>query len=123
MKNNIAICGLKCDSCDIYLVDKDEIKAANILGWFKKEGWKSETMTLQEFMQEGALCEGCRTDPSTGKHWSANCELRACCLNEKQLNSCHQCNEFVCKKLDNWSKENKVYTKALNRLKQLSEQD
>ena len=119
MKNNIAICGLKCGSCDIYLADKDEAKAEGILGWFKKEGWRPETMSVQEFMKEGALCEGCRTDPSSGIHWSANCEIKSCCLHEKQLNSCHICAEFVCERLDLWSKENEVYNKALNRLKQL----
>ncbi|MHA1258522.1 MAG: DUF3795 domain-containing protein [Candidatus Heimdallarchaeaceae archaeon] len=123
MKNGIAVCGLKCSSCDIYLVDKNESKAENILGWFKKEGWRPETLTVQEFMEEGALCEGCRTDPTIGKHWSANCDLRSCCIEEKQLNSCHQCDEFVCDQLDLWSKENKVYTKALDKLMQLKEQD
>ncbi len=119
MENSIAVCGLECDKCSIYLADKDETTAEGILDWFKKEGWRSETITVQEFMREGALCEGCRTDSTEGKHWSANCEIKICCIEDKQLDSCHLCSEFICELLYKWSKENEVYTKALNRLKQL----
>lgn len=118
MNNNIAVCGLECDKCDIYLIDEDESIAEGILKWFKKEGWRPETMTVKEFMQEGKLCLGCRSDREK-IHWSGNCWILACCVDDKKLTSCHQCPEFLCEKLDEWSKENEGYTQAIQRLKQL----
>ena len=57
MENPVAICGLECDQCHIYLTDEDESIAEGILKWFKKEGWRPETLTIQDFMQEGKLIE------------------------------------------------------------------
>jgi hypothetical protein len=118
MKSKIAVCGLECDKCDIYLIDEDESIAGQILKWFKNEGWRPETITVQEFMQEGKLCLGCRSDRED-KHWSGNCWILACCVDDKKLTSCHRCPEFLCEKLDEWSKENEGYTQAIQRLKQL----
>ena len=153
MKNNIAICGLECDKCGIYLIDEDEGVAERVLQWFKSEGWRPGSMTVQEFMQEGKSCFGCRTidrkkpigklsqetynflqqQVKAGKisqndynffqhrprHWNAGCEILVCCVDEKKLNSCHKCPEFVCEKLNEWVKSGEKCAQAVERLQEL----
>ena len=150
---NIAICGLECDKCGIYLIDEDEEVAERVLQWFKSEGWRPGSMTVQEFMQEGKSCFGCRTidrkkpignlsqetytflqqQVKAGKisqndynffehrprHWNAGCEILVCCVDEKKLNSCHKCPEFVCEKLDEWAKSGEKCAQAVERLQEL----
>ncbi|NHJ31299.1 MAG: DUF3795 domain-containing protein [Asgard group archaeon] len=120
MNNPITICGLECDKCSIYLIDEDEAIAEQMLGWFKEEGWRPKTTTVQEFMQEGKFCKGCRSDRQD-KHWSANCEFLICCVDEKKLDSCHKCSEFVCEKLVEWSKKSEKYAEGIERLKGLKQ--
>ncbi len=151
MDNPIAICGLRCDKCDLFLVDEDKKIAQGVLGWFKNEGWRPESMTVEEFMQEGKFCMGCRSDrKATGQipqsvqdfieeqlnvrkiyqetynllsqrhlHWSANCDLVACCVDEKKLDSCHECDEFVCEKLEKWKKSGEKYAEGVELLRSL----
>jgi hypothetical protein len=117
MENPITVCGLDCSKCDIYFIDEDKEIAKRLLGWFKKEGWRPELTTVQEFMQEGKFCEGCRGNRE--KHWSANCEILICCVDEKGLNSCHKCTEFICDKLEEWGNKNEKYTQGIERLRNL----
>ena len=119
MENPIAICGLDCSTCDVYLTDEDEAIAERMLGWFKKEGWRPESTTLQEFMQNEKFCEGCRGNRN--KHWSANCQLLLCCVDEKKLDSCYKCTEFICEKLDEWGKKSEKYDQGIERLKRLKD--
>ena len=69
-------------------------------------------------MQEGKICLGCRSDREK-KHWSGNCWILSCCIDDKNLDSCHKCPEFLCEKLDAWGKENEGYAKALQRLEKM----
>ena len=117
MENPIAVCGLDCSKCNIYLTDEKEEIAEQILSWFKKEGWRSESTTVQEFMQEGKLCEGCRGIREN--HWSANCKLLICCIDDKKLDSCHKCSEFICEKLEKWGKTNERYAQGIEQLEKL----
>jgi hypothetical protein len=155
MKDNIAICGLECDKCEIYLVDEDEGVADGVLEWFMSEGWRPESMTVQEFMQEGKLCLGCRTTDRHSpigrlsseiddflqqqvtareisqddytffqhrpRHWNAGCRILLCCVDEKTLNSCHECPDFVCERLEEWTGSSGKYAQAVERLKELRE--
>ncbi len=121
MENPIAICGLDCSKCDIYLIDEDEKIATGILKWFKQNGWRPESTTVQDFMQEGKICKGCRGDRED-KHWSANCEILICCSDERNLESCHECSEFICKKLEEWRKKSEKHEPGIEILKKLKEQ-
>ncbi|MHA1435240.1 MAG: DUF3795 domain-containing protein [Candidatus Heimdallarchaeota archaeon] len=118
LDNPISICGLDCSKCDIYLCDEDEIIAERMLSWFKKQGWRPDSTTVQEFMQEGKFCEGCRGNRE--RHWSSNCKLLICCLDEKGLDSCHKCADFICEKLEAWGKSNEKYAQGIEQLKKLN---
>ncbi|MHA1288583.1 MAG: DUF3795 domain-containing protein [Candidatus Thorarchaeota archaeon] len=119
MENSIAVCGLECGKCDIYLCDENEEVASNLLSWFKKEGWRNEDITVQDFMNEGKKCLGCRGNRDVA-HWSASCDILICCVDEKQLDSCHICSDFVCEKLTAWGTKSEKYSQALDRLKELN---
>ncbi len=118
MEHRIAVCGLECDKCDIYLCDENEEIATHLLSWFKKEGWRTEDTTVQDFMNEGKQCGGCRGDSNVA-HWSSGCEILNCCLDEKQLDSCHICPDFECEKLTAWGNKSEKYSQALYRLREL----
>ncbi len=106
----IAACGIDCHECDMLQATKDTKIAQGIVDWFKKE--RNEDLKL-----EAIHCSGCRGDRA--KHWSPDCWILKCCVDDKGLEFCNECNEFPCEKLDQWSKTNEGYEKALNRLKEM----
>ena len=109
----IAVCGLECHKCDILEATEDPKIAQGIVDWFKRE--RNEVVKLED-----VRCSGCKGDRS--RHWSADCWILQCCVDGKGLEFCHQCDEFPCDKLVKWSKENKGYTEALNRLKEMKKE-
>ena len=106
----IAVCGLICNGCDILEATNDKKIAHEIADWFKKE-------KHIEVKIEDIHCDGCKGDRK--KHWSADCWILQCCVDKKGLDFCFQCEDFPCKKLENWSKESKEYKEALERLKEM----
>ncbi|MBD3190198.1 MAG: DUF3795 domain-containing protein [Candidatus Heimdallarchaeota archaeon] len=115
IENPIAVCGLECDKCDIYLMNEDEEIAEKMLRWFKKKSWRPESFTIEELMQEGPFCLGCRGDPE--KHWSADCYALKC-AKEKNIDSCHKCEDFVCDWYDGATRK---YAEGIERLKKIQE--
>ena len=87
--------------------------------WWHAEGWLEEGEGVDEVLARGPHCLGCRGDRS--KHWSANCWILQCCVDEKGLASCHACDAFPCERLVEWSKESPEYAEALNRLQSMRE--
>jgi len=86
-KELIAVCGLHCGVCPIYLATKDRALAEKIAS---KRGVKPEDLH----------CLGCRSEkgniPLMGP---PTCETYVCCVNDKKLEFCFQCEEFPCLKL------------------------
>ena len=109
----IAVCGLKCHKCDILEATEDPKMAQEIADWFKRE--RNEVVKLEDIH-----CSGCKGDRS--KHWSAECWILQCCVDKKGLQFCHQCDEFPCDKLAEWSKGSNRYREALNRLEGMKNQ-
>lgn len=106
----IAVCGLVCSECDIFEATSNAETAQKIVDWFKKE--KDMEVKIEEIR-----CLGCKGDRS--KHWSSDCWILKCCVDEKGLQLCNECEDFPCEKLSEWGKENKDYEDALNRLKKM----
>jgi hypothetical protein len=106
-KEMIAVCGLECHKCDILEATNDPKTAQDIVDWFRKE--RNEDVKLEDIH-----CSGCRGD--RGKHWSADCWILQCCQDKKGLQFCHQCDEFACDKLVEWSRGSRRYADALSRL-------
>lgn len=106
----IAVCGLECGKCDIFQASNSPEIAQQIAEWFKKE---RDT----EVKMEDIRCSGCRGDRE--KHWSPDCDILTCCVDEKGLEFCCECDSFACEKLEEWARGSKRYQEALNRLKKM----
>ncbi len=106
----IAACGIECLKCDMLQASTDPQIAQSIADWFKKE-------RHEEVKPENIHCSGCKGDRT--KNWSADCWILKCCVDDKGLEFCNECHEFPCAKLVEWSKTNKGYDVALNRLKEM----
>lgn len=116
----IAVCGLDCSGCLLRKASLGDVEAAEgLAGWWKSEGWLKEDEGAAEVLARGPHCLGCRGDRSA--HWSADCWILKCCVDEKRLSFCYECNVFPCEKLSEWATQNEGYTQALNCLKQMRE--
>jgi hypothetical protein len=115
----IAVCGLDCSQCDIRKAPSDPDAANRIVAWFKKEGWLKENEGIKEVIKRGMYCKGCRGDRSV--HWSPDCWILKCCVDEKGNRFCYECDGFPCERLSERAKQDDHYGKALDRLKEIKE--
>ena len=106
----MAACGIECFKCDMFQTSTDPKLAQHIADWFKKE-------RNEEVKPENIHSSGCRGERT--KHWSPDCWILKCCVDDKGLEFCNECSEFPCVKLVDWSKTDKGYGAALNRLKEI----
>ncbi len=106
----MAVCGIICSKCDMFQATNNLEIAKNIVDWFKKE--RNEDVKLEDIH-----CSGCKGDRT--KNWSADCWILQCCVDEKSLEFCCECDTFPCEKLVQWSKGCEGYGIALNRLKEM----
>ena len=89
------------------------------MSWFKEMGWLEQDEGVPEILERSMYCKGCHGDRAV--HWSADCLILKCCVDEKGLEFCYQCDEFTCGRLEEWSKGSESYTAALNRLREMGE--
>ncbi len=113
----IAACGLDCGPCPLRRAPFDKAAANQVVEWFKSEGWLADDEGVDEIIERAMYCKGCHGSHDT--HWSADCWIMECCIEERQLNNCSECNDFPCQRLEDWSKQNEHYGKALERLSEL----
>ncbi|MBS3793959.1 MAG: DUF3795 domain-containing protein [Candidatus Thorarchaeota archaeon] len=118
----IAACGLLCESCSIRRMPFDDKAAKTTIRWFREMNWLDENEGVEEAVAKEMYCKGCHGDRSI--HWSPDCWILQCCVDEKGLEHCDECDDFPCDKLVDWSKQNDDYSAAFERLKELhSQQD
>ena len=113
----MAACGLDCETCAIRLAPVDTDAARTLVDWFRREGWLADDEGMPEVLERKMYCTGCLGDRDT--HWSADCWILACCVDQRGLSNCSQCEAFPCDRLVEWSKECDGYTAALARLRKL----
>lgn len=58
-----------------------------------------------------------RRDPEI--HWSHDCTLLQCCVDERGLEYCYECEEFICHKLEKWAADYPHHRRALDWLKEM----
>jgi hypothetical protein len=87
----IAVCGLDCSGCDICRVPSDAAAAQRVVDWFRDQGWLAQDEGVTEIIQRAMYCKGCRGDRSV--HWSPDCWILRCCVDEKGLEFCYQSEE------------------------------
>lgn len=113
----IAVCGLDCGNCDLRKVPSDPEAAQRVVAWFREMGWLNESEGVSEVMERSMYCKGCREDRSV--HWSPDCWILQCCVDEKGLAFCYECGDFPCERLSEWAKESAKYAQALDRLQRI----
>jgi hypothetical protein len=65
-------------------------------------------------------CKGCREDRSL--HWSPECPLLICCVDERHLEHCAQCEDFLCEKLEAFAGDGQPHHKeAVERLSRIAQ--
>ena len=90
----IAVCGIDCGACDIRRAPHETEAAKRIVAWFKKEGWLKENEGINEVVERHMYCRGCREDRSV--HWSPDCRILKCCVDNKGYKFCYECDTFPC---------------------------
>jgi len=115
----IGVCGLDCGSCSIRRLPFDAEAAAEVIAWYKKEGWLKEEEGVTEAVERSMYCKGCHGDRSV--HWSSDCWILLCCVDDKGLRHCSECDTFPCDRLVEWSQQNASYRGALQRLRGMHE--
>jgi hypothetical protein len=88
----IAMCGLICNDCLVYIATQkndDNIRKRVVKTW----STETEHLTLNDIH-----CNGCQTEGKLYRFCST-CEVRKCNL-ERGVNICAYCAEYPCKKLE-----------------------
>ncbi|HSJ59381.1 MAG TPA: DUF3795 domain-containing protein [Anaerolineae bacterium] len=117
MTGEIAACGLDCGGCDIRLLPLDPDAAARVVAWFHEMKWLPEGEGVDEAIARGMYCRGCHGDRTV--HWSADCAILICCVDERGLELCSECKEFPCALLTDRAETNAQYARGLQRLQAL----
>jgi hypothetical protein len=112
-----AACGLDCGSCEIRLAPADEAAAQVVVEWFRSQGWLGEAEGMAQAIHRKMYCTGCLGSRET--HWSADCWILHCCVDERGHSNCTQCELFPCPLLVTWAGQNESYAAALARLRGL----
>lgn len=102
-QNFVSPCGLYCGVCAIHIADRDnnEKFKERLVGLYKGDvpgkGTlpNSDTLTTKDIK-----CSGCLSD--TLFMHCKQCDIRDC-IKEKNVEGCHQCDEFPCQYIDNFS--------------------
>ena len=106
----MAPCGLDCLECDIRRAKSEPDTMREILEWFARERGI-------ELRPEQVDCGGCLGDRSA--HWSPDCRILKCSVDERGLSSCSKCGEFPCSQLETWASRSPRYAEGLARLKEM----
>ncbi len=99
----ISPCGLYCGVCAIYIAHRDNNQKfkERLVSLYKGEVPGKGTLPNSENISaEDIRCHGCLSD-DLFMHCK-QCEIRTC-TREKGYTGCHQCDEFPCQYIDNFS--------------------
>jgi len=108
----ISGCGLDCRACDIRRAPSDPEAADRMGTWFKEMGWLAESEGPAQVLERGLYCTGCRGDRSL--HWSADCRILRCYVDEMQLQHCCDCDESAFEGLLQWAAQSEQYAAGLD---------
>lgn len=111
----VGACGLDCGSCSIRRFPFDEDAATEVIAWYRKQGWLNDHEGVAEAIERKMVCSGCHGGRTV--HWSSDCWILQCCVDDKGLCHCSECDAFPCDRLVEWSKTDESYGKALERLR------
>mgnify|MGYP003806128979 FL=1 len=89
-KNLVAPCGNFCGACDMYRCAAHGNRAGQekLAERFRKH------LGMPDAQTEWMVCVPCRQNLE--KCWSADCKVFHCCVKEKGLDFCFECDDFPC---------------------------
>jgi len=93
-KKIIAKCGIVCSECPAYIATQkndDALRAATAKKW--SEMFKSDIKAAD------INCNGCQSETGPLFNYCNTCEIRKC-AREKKVETCANCPEYTCAKLD-----------------------
>ncbi len=93
-KKIIAKCGLTCSECPAYIATQkndDALRAETAKKWSE--------MFKADIKPTDINCDGCQSESPRLFSYCAVCEIRKC-AREKKVETCADCPEYSCKKLD-----------------------
>jgi hypothetical protein len=109
---SVAVCGLDCRACKVYQAATDKEIAQGFVDWFHRE----QGVDVQ---LEDVHCSTCRGDRQ--QHWSADCWILKCCVDDRGLRHCNECDAFPYVELREWAQGNAKYAEALDQLRAMNE--
>lgn len=109
--------GLDCTVGANRRAPTDAHAARVVVDWLKSQGWLTPDEGMAEVLERRIHCCGCLGDRTT--HWSADCWMLACCVDQQGLTDCSQCAAFPCQRLEAWATQNAGYGAAPERLKRI----
>lgn len=99
MENNMtAYCGLLCSKCDAYIATYENDDAKR-----EKTAKKWSQMYNADIKLENINCNGCKSDSIKFFYCENICEIRKCCISRK-IENCAMCEDYICKKLEDFIK-------------------
>lgn len=88
VKEWLAPCGLYCGVCGVMVAHRDN-----------NTKFKEKLSTVYGVTPEEIACEGCQSDVLF--KFCRQCPIRSC-VNEKNYEGCHECEDFPCQFIDNF---------------------
>jgi len=95
-KENIAMCGLDCDSCPMFIATKnndDRLREETAKEW--SERYKAKGFSRPPLKPEDINCYGCLSQTGLLFLYCRKCEVRLCGL-KKGVRNCGECEEYRC---------------------------
>jgi hypothetical protein len=91
MTETVAICGLFCESCGIYIATKEQ-----------NEVELERIATMMKTTKDEIQCNGCRSTVLSPH--CRDCDIKKCAISHDVIN-CESCNSFPCDKLEVFQKQ------------------
>ena len=98
MEKMIARCGIVCSECGAFIATKtgdEKLREKTAKEW--------SAMFKADIKPEDVYCDGCTQNEGYLFSHCHECEIRKCC-DEKKLENCAHCDEFICDKLEGFFK-------------------
>jgi hypothetical protein len=94
-----AYCGLVCQTCLIYLATRKEVKEEQARTRAEIARLCNEHYSTTYRPEDITDCDGCRTEGGRLFSPCRNCLIRSC-AKQKRLESCADCSEYACERLE-----------------------
>jgi len=97
--SHIAICGLECSSCPMFIATQKDDGAMRVRvakEW--SERYQAKGLDRPELKPKDINCDGCLSQNGELYLYCRDCEVRKCAL-EKGIQNCGECENYRCGKL------------------------